>query len=150
MNSGNLALLQNEFIEKVGQIAQRDGLPPTAGRLFGLLVFSGDAISFSDLAEMLNVSRGNISSSSRLLEDRGLIRRITKPGDRQDYFQLEDNPYKDMMQGIAQDVSRAGDEIAAMLEKLPEDADGPKQRLGDYLQFYLALGEAVKDTARKL
>jgi len=64
-----------EFIELVGRIVQAEGLPRNAGRLLGLLIFDGGQISFGDLAEILQISRGSVSSSSRMLEEFGLIRR---------------------------------------------------------------------------
>jgi len=62
-----------------------------------LLIFDGGQISFGDLAEILQISRGSVSSSSRMLEEFGLIRRTTKPGERQDFFELEDSPYVNLL-----------------------------------------------------
>ena len=150
MESTELEQIRAEFIEKTGLIAQHDGMPRISGRLFGLLVFTGEAISFGALAEQLQVSRGSISSASRLLEDRGLIKRVAKAGDRQDYFQLEDNPYQGMMQHIALGVSRASKEIKATLDALPIEETGPRKRLGAHLRFYATLSETIDRTAQKL
>src|SRR6056300_574061 len=85
--------IRSDFIEKTGLITQAEGLPRIAGRVFGMLIFDGDMVSFGDLAKRLQVSRASISTSIRILEERGLVKRMTRPGERQDYFQLASNPY---------------------------------------------------------
>ncbi|MEM9581208.1 MAG: MarR family transcriptional regulator, partial [Pseudomonadota bacterium] len=102
-----------DFIEKVGQIAQGEGLPKIAGRVFGLLMFDGAPVSFGRLAEELQVSRGSVSSSVRLLEDRGLIKRIGLAGERQDFFQMADQPYTGLLEGALKRIQRAEQEIEA-------------------------------------
>ncbi len=103
----NIKEIRSEFIEKIGMIVQNDGLPRIAGRLLGMLVWDGDAVSFSDLAAHLQVSRGSISTATRILEERRLIKRVAKPGQRQDYFQLADNPYAKMLETVAVGLNRA-------------------------------------------
>lgn len=139
---------RSDFIEKIGLVIQAEGLPRIAGRVFGLLIFDGDAVSFGDLATRLKVSRGSISSSIRLLEERGLIRRITKPGDRQDYFQLAPDPYITLLQGFRKRAKSAQDEIAQTIRALPAGTQAIP-RLQDYAAFYAAtdaaIGAAISD-----
>ncbi|WP_150122197.1 GbsR/MarR family transcriptional regulator, partial [Sulfitobacter sp. HI0129] len=91
------AAVREAFIERMGVIAQADGMPRMSGQIFAMLVFDGEALAFGELARQLEVSRATISTSVRLLEDRGLIRRLNRRGDRQDYFQLADNAYVEML-----------------------------------------------------
>ncbi|MDG1076042.1 MAG: ArsR family transcriptional regulator, partial [Planktotalea sp.] len=65
--------VRTDFIEKTGLITQAEGLPRIAGRVFGLLIYDGDVVSFGDLATKLQVSRASISTSIRILEERGLV-----------------------------------------------------------------------------
>lgn len=143
-----IEVTRSDFIEKVGLIAQAEGLPRIAGRVFGLLVFDGEAVSFSDLATKLQVSRASISTSIRLLEERGVIKRLTKPGMRQDFFQLAANPYQTMLEGIQKRNRITLDDIARTIDSLPEGAE-PIARLNEYAQFYAvtdaALGTALQD-----
>lgn len=134
-----------EFIEKIGLIAQADGLPRIAGRVLGLLVFDGAALAFGDIADELQVSRGSVSSATRILEERRLIRRTTRPGRRQDFFELADKPYVSMMEGVAARLSRAQGEIDATVAEIPDEAAGAKQRVADYARFYRSLTKAVSD-----
>jgi DNA-binding transcriptional regulator GbsR (MarR family) len=134
--------VRSDFIEKTGLISQAEGLPRIAGRLFGLLIFDGDMVSFGELATRLQVSRASISSSIRLLEERGLVKRMSKPGERQDYFQLAPNPYATMLQGIQKRTQATRDEIARTIRDLPEGADAT-ERLMAYSDFYASMDSAV-------
>jgi DNA-binding transcriptional regulator GbsR (MarR family) len=132
-----------DFIEKIGLIAQNDGLPRSAGRLLGLLVWDGTAVAFADLADQLQVSRGSISTASRILEARRLIKRVAKPGQRQDYFQLADDPYANMLQSVAVGLDVARAEIDATLGDIPEGEAAIKGRVAAYAAFYTQLSGAI-------
>ncbi len=148
--AADLDALRTDFIEKVGLIAQNEGLPRIAGRVFGLLVFDGDIVAFGDLAERLQVSRGSISSATRTLEDRGLIKRVGKPGQRQDFFRLAENPYENMLNTVAAGLDRARCEIADTLEQIPGDETGIRDRIGSYARLYDAMSAAVTRSVKDL
>jgi DNA-binding transcriptional regulator GbsR (MarR family) len=142
-----MALVRSEFIEKTGLIAQNQGLPRVAGRVLGLLLFDGDALSFGDLARQLQVSRGSISTSTRLLEDRALIKRLTKPGERQDYFQLASCPFPNMLRTVRQELDRAQADIQASVAEICPSRPDIKARVQDYANLYAALSASIKATA---
>lgn len=79
------------FIERMGLFFEADGAPRIAGRMFGLVLLSPDPCSLDDLAEQLQVSKASVSTNSRLLELWGAVERVTRPGDRRDYYQVADN-----------------------------------------------------------
>lgn len=137
-----ISTTRDEFIEKVGLITQAEGLPRIAGRVFGLLIFDGDVVSFADLATRLQVSRGSISSSIRLLKERGLVKRIAKPGDRQDYFQLAPSPYVSMLEGLQKRSRSTQDEIAQTIQALPAGTKAI-ERLQEYAAFYASTHAAI-------
>ena len=57
------------------------------GRVFGaLLVADPPEQTAEQLADTLRSSRGSISIATRMLEQASLIERLSKPGDRKDYF----------------------------------------------------------------
>lgn len=78
----------DEFIEAMGLRFQDQQLPRIAGRLFGLLLIEGGPLSFGELAERLQVSRGSVSTNARMLAELGLIERVARPGDRQDHYRI--------------------------------------------------------------
>lgn len=80
------------FIDRYGMSHEEDGFSRTAGRMLALMCVEGRMFSFSELAEILEVSRGSISTNTRYLEKMGLIERLSVAGGRQDYFQMVPNP----------------------------------------------------------
>ena len=134
--------IRSDFIEKVGMITQGEGLPRIAGRIFGMLMFDGDVMSFSELSTRLQVSRASISTSVRLLEERGLLKRITKPGERQDFFQLAPNPYATMLEVTLKRTRSTRDELTNTINSLPADT-GAAQRLSDYARFYESINSGL-------
>ena len=139
-----------EFIEKIGVIAQSEGLPRIAGRILAMLLYDGERVSFGQLAEALQVSRGSVSSSVRMLESQQLIKRVAKAGDRQDYFQLVDNAFANMVDSSAARARRAAADIEESLQRIPETEIGPRARVASYAAYYRAMGDGLAITAKAL
>ncbi len=88
---------QMHFVEEVGLMFEMVGLPRMSGRIFGwLLISNPPKQSHSELAEVLQASKGSISTMTRLLIQIGLIERVSLPGDRRDYFQIKPNAWAQM------------------------------------------------------
>lgn len=138
----NFDTVRTDFIEKTGLVAQSDGLPRIAGRVFGMLIYDGDVVSFGDLATKLQVSRASISTSIRILEEQGLVKRMAKPDERGDFFQLAPNPYATMLEGIQKRNRVIQEEIAQTIQSLPEGADAIG-RLTAHADFYASLEAAL-------
>lgn len=79
---------RNTFIERMGLAAETDGLSRIAGRVFAALLLESEPLSLDALADQLDVSKASISTEARRLLDRGVAERVTKPGDRRDYYVL--------------------------------------------------------------
>lgn len=74
------------MVERMGLNFQADGLPRIAGRLLGVLLLEREARSLDELSATLRVSKASASSNARLLERLGVLERLTRPGDRRDYY----------------------------------------------------------------
>ena len=74
------------FVEGMGLFFESEGGPRIAGRLFAYLLLQDEPQSLDRLAESLRVSKASISTNARLLEERGLLERVSRPGDRRDYY----------------------------------------------------------------
>lgn len=144
------AKIREEFIEKIGVIAQGEGLPRIAGRVLATLVYDGERVSFGELARGLGVSRGSISSSVRLLEERQIIKRVAKPADRQDYFEMAEDAFVNLIENSAVRARRACKEITGTLEKLCKSETGPYARLKTYADFYDVIDAALVDATGKM
>ena len=77
------------FIEEVGLLFEFTGLPRMAGRILGwLLICDPPHQSTGELAEVLQASKGSISTMIRLLIQAGMVERTGVPGKRRDYFRI--------------------------------------------------------------
>jgi DNA-binding transcriptional regulator GbsR (MarR family) len=91
-------LEQQHFIEEVGLSFEMVGLPRMAGRIFGWLLISNPPHqSPGELAEILQASKGSISTMTRLLVQIGLIERTSLPGQRRDYFRIKPNAWSKLI-----------------------------------------------------
>jgi DNA-binding transcriptional regulator GbsR (MarR family) len=88
---------RQEFIERLGRLAEGEGLPRIAGRMMGLLMIAGGPLSIDELADQLKVSRASISTNGRLLESLAIAGRVTKAGDRRDYLQIGADPSSSLL-----------------------------------------------------
>ncbi len=73
-------------IEQFGVILQAEGYSRVAGRLFGLLLLSEHPRALGALAGELAVTKASVSTNARLLEHLGIVERVGRAGDRQDYY----------------------------------------------------------------
>lgn len=76
------------FVERMGLAAETDGLPRIAGRLFGTLLLSAEPLSLDALTRILGVSKASVSTDARRLMTSGVVERVSRPGDRRDYYQM--------------------------------------------------------------
>lgn len=119
---------QMHFVEEVGLMFEMVGLPRMSGRIFGWLLISDPAQqSHAELAEILQASKGSISTMTRLLIQIGLIERLSLPGERRDYFQIKPHAWSQMTkQRIAQIA--AFRQLAEKGLTLLEDASPTQQK----------------------
>ena len=114
----------DRFIERMGDHFEAEGMPRISGRLFGLMLVEVGPISFSDLAERLGVSRASISTNSRLLERDGLIERVRPDGERRDFFRLSDQPFVNMIRGVAARMRETRQLVEETCAEFPEHGEG--------------------------
>ena len=126
----------DRFIEQKGMEYQAEGLPRIAGRLIGLMLIEDGPFGFNHLAVRLKVSRGSISTNTRLLENLGLIDRVSKPGERGDYFQLSPTPFSSLLEGINARLKRALTNTSQAKEQLPRTLRSTHARLSKLENFY--------------
>ena len=130
-----------QFIEQMGLSAQLDGIPRIAGRIAGYFIIHGGPVSFGQLAEALQVSRGSISTNVRMLAGIGLIERAAVPGDRQDYYQISGSPFFRMIDAHLERLRRIWHIVDQATHAIPDTMEGAQDRLQQMNRFYR---EAVK------
>lgn len=146
----SLADARTRFLSMIDELAQGEGLPPIAGRMFGVLVFDGGPISFSDLAQRLEVSRASVSTSARALEAHGLVQRIKMPGKRCVFFDLVPDRYARLLHDARARAQRGAEGIDRVRRALPPTDPSRIARLRDLSQFYQTLHDATDRALQQL
>ncbi|MGD2069278.1 MAG: MarR family transcriptional regulator [Gemmatimonadota bacterium] len=114
-----------DFVEGMGLAFERDGLPRIAGRLLGLLLLSPEPRSLDDLAGTLSVSKSSASTNARLLSARlGLLRRVSVPGDRRDYYEVAERVYGNLLESSVTRLERIRSLVSRALDR---DAAGSRE-----------------------
>ncbi|SFZ85629.1 hypothetical protein SAMN02983003_2795 [Devosia enhydra] len=125
-----------QFIEQMGLLLQNDRLPRIAGRIWGLLLYEGTVFGLQEMADRLQVSRASISTNARLLAEYGLIRRVGKPGSRQDYYELGTNPFGRMLHVLEERLEHSASAVTESAALIPADNPGARARVEELSEFY--------------
>lgn len=90
----DLSPQQQAFIDDFASLWDQFGANNTQGRVLALLYIADDIeLSANDIASALGISRGSVSQNTRQLAMFRIIQRVTRPGDRRDYFRLAASPF---------------------------------------------------------
>ncbi|MDP2561362.1 GbsR/MarR family transcriptional regulator [Psychrobium sp. 1_MG-2023] len=74
------------FVMHCGEMGSRWGFNRTVGQMYGLLIIHEQALSAVEIAEALNISRGNVSMGIKELQSWRLVSVHHKPKDRKEYY----------------------------------------------------------------
>ena len=134
---GTATAAELQYVEEVALGLERQGLFRMAGRVLGwLLICDPPEQTFGQLAEVLQASKGSISAAMKFLVPSGLVERISRPGDRRDYYRCRPGAWAD----LARDQSRQYEAVRKLAERgLELLADAPPhrcERLRDMHDFY--------------
>lgn len=128
-----------QFVERMGLICEKEGMARSAGRIFGLLLVGGRPYSLDELAETLQASKASASTNCRMLEQLGMIQRVSSLGDRRDFYRVEGDPWEKMLRVAQQrwrDMAQVFGEARATLP--PQMAEG-RLRLEEAERFHLLM-----------
>jgi DNA-binding transcriptional regulator GbsR (MarR family) len=131
------------FVERMGLALESDGLPRIAGRIFGLLLVSEEARSLDELACELRVSKGSVSTNARMLEQRAVLERISRPGDRRDYYRVPPNLFSHTMAQRVARWQRFHEAIADARTSLPIRSSEVLERLEEYQEAYAYMSGVI-------
>lgn len=137
MHEDQRRLEEMHFIEDCGLFFEQWGLPRMAGRILGwLLICDPPHQSTSDLAEVLQASKGSISMMTRLLLQEDLIERVGVPGDRRDYYHLKSGAWTQLMMDRLAVVSAIHQLAERGFNLLRGKDDTLRQRLEEIHELY--------------
>jgi DNA-binding transcriptional regulator GbsR (MarR family) len=81
--------VQAQFIELFVSAADALGVPRSIGEIYGVIFASPRPVTFQDIVERLELSKGSVSHGLRMLRSLGAVRTTYVPGDRRDHFEPE-------------------------------------------------------------
>ena len=80
---------RSRFVESWGEMGTAWGINKTMARIHAFLMIAETSVTTDAVMKELAISRGNANMNLRALVDWGLIRRVSHPGERKEYFQSE-------------------------------------------------------------
>jgi DNA-binding transcriptional regulator GbsR (MarR family) len=138
----------HRFIEGMGLYFENQGIPRIGGRILGLLMIAHWPLSAEDLAAILKVSRGSLSTNIRLLLSSGLVEKAPLPRARTTYFVYSDEA---MEHRIASAVKSA-EAFKRLLQQAAESVpprDPARHHIDDSMAWSDLLLEALEDTTQR-
>lgn len=138
-----------DFVELMGLISQADGEPRIGGRMFGLLLVEGRALTLNDFAQRLEISKASASTNARRLASLGVIEHI-KSSHRQDSYALVPDLYRQMSRTMTERFLVRAAEIETLLPLLPDGPSGVKQRISGLAQCYRVSAETARQMIEQL
>lgn len=120
--TNNLGTIKNELVEGLSGISAFWGFPKGMGAIFAMLYLSPSPLSLDELVAQTGLTKGAISTNTRALSRMGLIRPVTRLGDRKDYYEAETDFYRSIRAILKErqngEFDRAVATVRETLEKL--------------------------------
>lgn len=113
---------EHSVVEAMGRLAESWGLRRNLGRAWTVLFLRGGPVTATELQAALSLSTGAVSMTLQELQRWGVIRRVSRPGERQKLYMAEVDVWR-----VAARVIR-GRELVA----LDDVIDHLEQALGDF------------------
>lgn len=114
--------IRNDWIDQIGERAERFGFPRIAGQLEGLLYLTRTPMSLDEMAARLEVSKASVSTNIRLLERWKVVRRAYNRGSRQNFYEMNGDLWEietEVMSTIIRDE----------LDRFRKHLEGSRQRI---------------------
>ena len=145
---------RDEFVTQWGIMGAQWGINRTMAQIHALLMTAPDVMSTDEVMETLEISRGNAHTNLKDLVSWGLIRIVTKKGERKECFEAEKDVWE-IFRRVARERKRR--EIEPALETLrnckaaSEGMKSPEGRafheqmdqLEDFVSFASRMGDRV-------
>src|SRR5512133_739826 len=106
------------FVEAWGAMGALWGVNRSVARVHALLMASEDPLSLEEIAERLQISKGNASMSLRDLRNFGVVRQVDVPGDRRDFYVTEPDVWTMFFRTLTERQRREFDPALAVLRVL--------------------------------
>ena len=124
-----------QFVEAWGAMGALWGINRSVARVHALLMATEDALSLDEIAEQLQISKGNASMSLRELRTFGVVRQVEVPGDRRDFYVTEPDVWTMFFRILRERKRREFDPALEAIHRLLEQPGAKGQVLGRLKQM---------------
>ncbi|AFU03797.1 GbsR/MarR family transcriptional regulator [Nocardia brasiliensis] len=135
---------QLAFVEDFALVLERMGLVRMTGRAAGwLLVSNPPEQTFGQIADALQASKGSISGALKILVTMRWVDKISKPGDRKDYYAIRPG----ILPELTRQQSSMYSDLTMMTSRglaLFDDPNGEQAaRVRDMHEFFVWMGKEL-------
>ena len=117
---------RDDFIAQWGVMGTQWGINRTMAQIHALLMTAVEPLSTDEVMEALNISRGNAHTNLKELVNWGLLRIITKKGERREFFEAEKDVWEMFRRILRERKRRELDPALAVLTRCKEETAGLK------------------------
>lgn len=122
-------------------------LPPSLGRIYGLLFGSQRPLSFDEIGERLALSKGAVSQGLQSLQELKAVRPIKIDGDRRTYFEPETSLRRLTRQFLEDIILPHLDDGQERIDRLADRLDASSD---EDLEFLRGQVDSLRNWQRKL
>jgi len=112
-----------EFVNSWGAMGSIWGIGTSVARVHALLLASDRSLCLNEICESLDIARSNASTSLKELRSYGVVRKITIPGERKEYFESEGDPWAMLFDIARERKRREFDPALALIQRALADLD---------------------------
>ncbi len=127
------------FVEAWGAMGSLWGINRSVARVHALLMANEEPLGLDDIADQLQISKGNASMSLRELRTFGVVRQVEVPGDRRDFYVTEPDVWTMFFRILRERKRREFDPALEAIHRLVEapgasgDVRGRLEQMADLL-----------------
>lgn len=119
-----------QFVEAWGAMGALWGINRSVARVHALLMATEAPLSLDEIAEKLQISKGNASMSLRELRTFGVVRQIEVPADRRDFYVTEPDVWTMFFRILKERKRREFDPAVDAIHRLLERPGATGEVLG--------------------
>lgn len=141
----------SRFVEELGLLAEDNGwMPRTAGRTLGLLLVAGRPLSQPEICTELQISTGSVSTVTRLLIEKRLIRRVAHAGERKVLFEVPEDVWTAMEEDGQRVVRRYRALADSTLASLGSDRGAAHESLTRMSRYFQIVDDRMQAVLHRL
>ena len=155
--SSQLEKVREDFIAQWGVMGTQWGINRTMAQVHALLMTSVEPMSTDEVMAALDISRGNAHTNLKELVNWGLLRIVTKKGERREFFEGEKDVWEMFRLIMKERKRRELDPALAVLTRCKKETASLKsveakafnQQMGE-LEEFVTLASKMSDRASGL